>query len=245
MKSLLRFPLLLFVASTVVAAENRVPYIDAVAIDSGHRRGQLVARAIRTVDLGSDGQLVIERARDAADTSPMVGEIVRADGTVSSRLRAADFLPPDKSMPRTAGQIYGAAVIDDGQALAVSIGWTNAKGRNINGIAILDRAGTDWVPRRVIVLNGSVRDLAAGPGNTIFAVTTDVARSRAQQAVPLITVLDPAGNFYGQLFPTNDDPESLEERGLHARLQRVAGEVVLLDPSSLTATFVATTPVVR
>lgn len=245
MKSLFPLALLLFVASTVTATESRVPYIDAVAIDSGHRRGQLVASAIRAIDLGSDGLLLIEHARDAADTSPMVGEVVRADGTVSTRLRAADFLPPDKTMPKTVGQIYGAAIIDDGHALAVSIGWTNAKGRNINGIAILDRAGNDWVPRRVIVLNGSVRDLASGPGNTIFAVTTDVARSRAQQAVSLITVLDSAGNFYGQLFPASRDPESLEERGLHARLQRVGGEVVLLDAAALTATFIATTPVVQ
>jgi hypothetical protein len=150
----------------------------------------------------------------------MIGFIVEHESDVTE-LHATDYLPADVVAPRSVGQIYGAALLENGR-LALSIGWTNAKSRNINGIAILKRELGAWRRDRVIVMPGSVRDLASGPDNTILAVATDVDRNRENGIVEVVLV-DPASGIRSRLYDRWLSIEQAEQEALQIRLQRMPG----------------------
>src|ERR1051326_260987 len=114
---------------------------------------------LRVSRLG-DAMLFVASRTALYEPHAMIGFIVEHESDVTE-LHATDYLPADVVAPRSVGQIYGAALLENGR-LALSIGWTNAKSRNINGIAILKRELGAWRRDRVIVMPGSGRDIAAG-----------------------------------------------------------------------------------
>lgn len=189
------------------------------------------SNVLRTIPLDDGSLLLISRSR-TDEPHAMVARLIERD-EVAAEFRAADFLPPDAVNTASAGQIFGGAKLDDGR-LALSIGWTNRKGRNVNGIALLARDGGGWRGARVIVLRGSVRDLAAGPGGGIVAATTDVlSDGRARLAVLFLHGSGAVGRTLYQRISSIDEAE----KGVFSlRLQRAGTRsVAMFDLSDGTA----------
>src|ERR1044071_2658741 len=145
------------------------------------------ADLLRVSSLG-DRMLFVASRTAAYEPHAMVGFVVGPQGT--AELHATDYLPPDVVAPRSVGQIYAATLLDDGR-LALSIGWANAKARTINGLAILKREGNARRSDRVIVMRGSVRDVVAGPDDTLVAVATDVVDNSGNARIE-VDLIDPA-----------------------------------------------------
>lgn len=96
----------------------------------------------------TDGSVFTTVLSTAHEDHAMTATLKTSNGTVQ-RFRATQWLPDEAYTEGTAGQIYAAVILGDDRTLAVSIGWTNRAGRNINGIALLDRAVGGWERRTV------------------------------------------------------------------------------------------------
>jgi hypothetical protein len=128
------------------------------------------ARADKVIPLSDGSWFVLQNVVEPPMTR--LAYVVEADGTTIP-LRAGEWVPPAPFlMQGTMGQIFAATLLGDKKTMAVSFGWTNAGGRNINGIAILDRKNGDWQRRKIIALDGAVRSLAPGPDGGILAAVT-------------------------------------------------------------------------
>jgi hypothetical protein len=182
--------------AAVAIADDRPPYTDVRPVADGDIRVRLFEDAVRTKNLAPSLTFVTTRSKQFEDNA-LTGAILRGNA-IEQTFAATDLLPAGSFAAGTAGQVFGAALLDDQETLAVAIGWTNPKQRNINGIAILKRSRDQWIPTHVIVAGGGVRDLAAGPANSIVAITTDAMRSRNNADVALVTVFDDAGDILAQ-----------------------------------------------
>lgn len=166
-------PLLLVLCVLVIgppAVGADLTFIDVAPLRSDDVRAELFRNAVRAFRLDDASTFVT--VRSAGAESAITGAIIDRDGRIQL-LEASRLLPTRFVMAGTRGQIFAAALLTDENNLAVSVGWTNPAGRNINGIVLLHRISGDWSPRNVIVVPGSVRDLAAGPDAGVLAVTTE------------------------------------------------------------------------
>lgn len=182
------------------------------------------ARADKVIPLADGSWFVLQNLVQPPMTR--VAYVVEPDGT-SIPLRAGEWLPPGKFLaPGTMGQIFAATLLDDRKTMAVSFGWTNAGGRNLNGIAILDRKNGDWQRRNIIALDGAVRDLAAGPDGGILAVATRVHEGPDDRLQRLhILLLGTDGRIRAQIaplgFPGLRDWNLVTDVAQHSTLQRL------------------------
>lgn len=215
------FVILFYLLIALPGNAERFPYLDADQVLTSDRAAALFENALRVVPLSDQSLLVINSSK-RFEANAMVATLIGRDGQ-RQNFAATDWLPAAFVSPQTAGQIYSAAILDDGNTVAVSIGWTNASGRNINGIVVLDKSGQKWQPRNAIVMRGSVRDIAAGPANSIAAMTVTPDRTQAKARNDIV-LLSTAGKILMQLQPwgkSDHNSAEAEERAIAARLQRV------------------------
>jgi hypothetical protein len=193
---------------------------------------------VRISSLG-DGMLFVALRATAYEPHAMVGFVVGPQGT--TELHATDYLPPDVVAPRSVGQIYAATLLDDGR-LALSVGWTNAKARTINGIAILKWEANGWRRDRVIVMRGSVRDVAASPDDTLVAVATDVVDSSGNARIE-VDLIDPARGIRSRLYDRSRSIDQAEQEALQIRLQRMPDRsVAVFDVAAGTMRLLSLSP---
>jgi hypothetical protein len=180
-------------------------------------------RLLRVIPFHDGSRFILSRT-DRYEPHAMVGTLLRPEGRRDD-FRATEFFPPVLVKPDTAGQIFGAALLDDGR-LALSIGWTNRTGRNINGIAILASRDGKWERERIIVMRGSVRDIAAGPAGSIAAVTTDFGRQKRERLLELL-LIEADGRIRSRLETRHLSSDEAEKQALGIRLQRFSERSVV------------------
>jgi hypothetical protein len=236
------FSLSLMMLPTVLGAEGPAGYISTRPADPNGALMRLAskARPFETQRL-ADGSLFVVVPSDEDEPAAMVAQIIEQDGTVIP-LRAGEWVPRGFIQPGTAGQIFFGTLLDDRKTLAVSFGWTNAKGRNLNGIAILERTGGDWSPKNVIVLDGAVRSLTSAPDGGLLVVNTRFTGAPAGKNWLYVTLFGTDGRIRAMFTPRPHmqqpfDRNAAMDVAFEARLQRVdAGSFVFIDPKGQLAT---------
>lgn len=162
-----------FALLTSAAPRTGSGYVSISKIARDSPEGAVFHSRVHHVSPLADGSMFAVYASDAYEPNAELGSVIEPDGTVIP-IRITEFLPGGKFvMAGTAGQVYAAALLDDKKTLAVGAGWVNAGGRTLCGIVLLEKKNGDFVPKNAIVVRGSVRDVAAGPDNGFFVVTTD------------------------------------------------------------------------
>ncbi|MGA7616194.1 MAG: hypothetical protein WBX15_13550 [Thermoanaerobaculia bacterium] len=231
MKTTISSLILVLSAALVLGANHgKMAYFERKPLSTNDPVRQLLDSAMRVQPL-SDGSLMVIHRLEGFEANAFGASIVQPDGSRAA-IRAKDCLPEGDARSGAAGQIYSGAILDDRTTLVLAIGWTNAKGRNINGLAILGKSGSTWKPRHVIVLSGSVRDIAAGPADSIAALTVTPAGGEGRARNDLL-ILQTDGSILLELKPWGggeDSRENAEARAIAARLQRSgASDIALLD----------------
>lgn len=167
-------------------------------------------RAIRLVPLSSGSLFAIQAETDSWDTKAVTGRLLRQDGSQRPFL-AVSYVQPGvngqiaRPAAGTAGQVYAVAMFQDGDTLAMSIGWSDEAGESHNAIAIVSLTHGQ---RNLIEMPGTVRDLSAGPGDLLLAVTYLPSRASRETGTPMLTILDTRGSVHGEAFPLPVDADT-------------------------------------
>jgi hypothetical protein len=223
-----RFALaLIFALAFAARAETPGRIIDVQPRDPNGSRARVLSNALRVIPFPGDALFAIAPSGEHGPNA-MTATLLDA-GSHATELRATQWLPNDAVMPETAGQVFGAALSDDGSTMAVSIGWTNAHGRNLNGLAIVDAKG--FQVRHVVVFDGSVRDVVAGPDQTFAVVTTHPASNGRETLA--VTIVGEDGAFRGSFDRRTIAIDDAEQEAINIRLQRLdERSIVVFYPST-------------
>ena len=177
----------------------------------GEPTTMILTHSNRVLSFG-DGSLIALRAEtESWDKKAQTATLIRPDGTQEVFLASKQVVPGiHEEVPRpesgTAGQVYGAALFPDGDTLALSIGWADEKGVSRNAIAI---TSPTFRERNLILMDGTVRDLVAGPGDLLLVVTYLPDRTSASGS-PLLTIVDTRGVVHGEAFPLSSGSSTRE-----------------------------------
>jgi len=146
----------------------------------------------------------------------------------------------------TIGQIYSAALSQDGEWLAVTAGWWGKDSRGHNGIFMLRhavRGGLDFFDLKnwFDVRGLTIGDVDFGPGDTLLTISQE---NRPDQSSPIVTLFSYAGENLGSFIPSpnHGDPRSAG----FARLMRLSrtgpSSFVIYDPEAAMARWIHITP---
>lgn len=222
--------LLLLLAALPLAAQERRErnHVDRAFAALGDLGG-----AIRRVIPFDDGsRFVIHAHQTAADPKGMSAVLVGAGGV--HHFSAASLLPAGSVGDGHLGQIYSAARLGAGE-LAISIGYVTAAGRVTTAVAFTALRDGKWTTTRVVDFPAGVRDVLAGPGGTLLAVTTDLLKLRKEGVAPLLTVIDREGRVAGEMFDVvlAVHASDAARNAVGTRLQRLGdGRFALFEPDS-------------
>jgi len=184
--------------------------------------GRVLTDAVRVIPL-PHGRLVALFHLDGIVHDPTaVGALMIGRDGREWQLRASAFVPPPQLLAGSGGQIYSAAISDDEQTAALSIGWLTPAREGRNGIVVLQK-GPDHLfhPSSFVPCNVGVGDIAFTANGDIAAVTRFAEHRSA------ITVFKRSGAIAGELF---DDLISSGRRSSDLLLVRVdASRYALVD----------------
>lgn len=205
------FSQILALAGRVVLAAAAVVSVDGPVVAEYPRDTASYASFMQLIRvLPLDHSLMVIHLTRAPSESGITASVLHPDGTIvewraTDWLRAAARLTPGDdrlwTQPDQVGQIYSATLLPTTGQLAVSIGWRDLAGRSENGIALVRAVGGSYVAERILVLPMTVRDLAAGPGNTIVASVFSAEAFRLTQQSPTLAVIDTDGNVTAEALP--------------------------------------------
>lgn len=157
--------------------------------------GRVLTDAVRVIPLPK-GRLVALFHLDGLPQDPTaVGALMIGKDGREWQLRASAFVPQPQLLAGSGGQIYGAAISDDEQAAALSIGWLTPAREGRNGIVVLQK-GPDRLfhPSSFVACNVGVGDVAFTANGDIAAVTRFAAHRSA------VTVYKRTGAIAGEFF---------------------------------------------
>lgn len=135
--------------------------------------------AIRIVSLSNGNRAVIHPVDDPV-WKAIVVSLIRQN--VETVFKPAQWLGTEPLAPGTAGQVFTIAPLRNGQAVA-SVAWVDASHAIHMDLVVLDPA---LHARSHFEVPGGVRDVAAGPGDTLLAVTFDATRHQTTKDAPLL-----------------------------------------------------------
>src|SRR3984893_1978502 len=183
-----------------------------------------LSKAHRVIAFADGSRFAIHHEPNTWEKSAIGATLTRPDGK-TKMFWAENFVPENmgkdsRPAPNTVGQIYGATLFADGDTMAVSIGWVDGQGRSHNAIGI--RSLSKGL-QNLIELDGTVRDLVAGPGNLLLAVVYLPERTRQTVGSPLLIALDTKGVVHGEFlrFPVGVDTHTIGDSVHKPRLERI------------------------
>jgi hypothetical protein len=184
--------------------------------------GRVLTDAFRVIPLASGRLLALFHIDGIPQDSTAVGALLLTKDGREWQLRASKFVPPGELLAGSAGQIYGAAISDDEQTAALSIGWLTPCREGRNAIVILQK-GSDRLFHPLVLLRCDV-----GLGDVVFTPSGDIAvvtQFATHKAV--ITVFNRSGAVVRELF---NDLIPAGRRGSDLQLVRVdASRYALVD----------------
>jgi hypothetical protein len=180
--------------------------------------------AIRIVSLADGNRAVIHPVDDPL-WKAIVVSLIRQN--VETVFKPAQWLVTEPLVPGTAGQVFTIAPLRNGQAVA-SVAWVDASRTIHMDLVVLDAV---LHARSHFEVPGGVRDVAAGPGSTLLAVTFDATRHQRTKDAPLLELFSTDGKKLAEflsLEPSVSVPDGIAI--VHqARLIENSGHYALLD----------------
>lgn len=199
----------------LVAGFLATSIVSGRALSDDTLSGRVLTDAVRVIPL-ANGRLVALFHLDGIPQDPSaVGALMIGRDGREWQLRASAFVPPSQLLAGSGGQIYGAAISDDEQSAALSIGWLTPAREGRNGIVVLQK-GSDRLfhPFSLVPCNVGVGEVAFTASGDIAAVTRFAARRSA------VTVYKRTGAIAGEFF---DDLVASGRRSSDLLLMRADG----------------------
>ncbi|MGH9364193.1 MAG: hypothetical protein ACRD1B_02860 [Thermoanaerobaculia bacterium] len=212
------------VASTADTASLHVNTRSVEELSSAVAATSSLSKAHRVIAFPDGSLLTLHHEPNTWERNAIGATLTRPDGKTKV-FWAENFVPEgigkdSRPAPRTVGQIYGGTLFPDGDTMAISLGWVDTQGKSHNAIGI--RSLSKGL-QNLIELDGTVRDLAAGPGNLLLAVVYLPGRMRAGEGSPLLIALDTKGVIHGEFFrlAPNADLHTIGDSVHKARVERI------------------------
>jgi len=226
-RELLLLPALLgasVIASAADTAGLQVSKRSVEELTAGVAATSSLSNAHRVIAFSDGSRLALHHEPNTWEKNAIGATLTMSDGKTKG-FWAENFIPEgigkeSRPAPHTVGQIYGGTLFSDNDTMALSLGWVDAQGKSHNAIAIRSLAKGN---QNLIEFDGTVRDVAAGPGNLLVAVAYLPGRIRGGDGSPLLIVLDTKGVIHGECchLSPNADLHTIGDSVHKARLERV------------------------